>query len=79
MDKAELESQLKKFNPNKSVAPDDIHPRVLKEVHAQLVLLLWRLFKKSIDAKMESCPNLVKTQSRKQDQSYQSLVNYFCF
>ena len=52
VDQAELESRLKKLNPNKSVGPDGIHPRLLKEAHSQLAMPLSRLFQKSIDTKV---------------------------
>jgi hypothetical protein len=46
-----VESQLKSMNPNKSVGPDGVHPQTLKEAHAELALLLAKLFQKSLDTK----------------------------
>ena len=47
----DVESQLKRLNPNKSVGPDGVHPRTLKEAHAELALPLAKLFQKSLDTK----------------------------
>ena len=34
----EVKNLLKNTNPNKSMGPDDIHPRILKECHLELAL-----------------------------------------
>ena len=52
MDKAEVEAQLKKLYPNKSVELDGINRWLLKEVHAKLELLPSWLFQKSIETKV---------------------------
>jgi len=38
--KDDVEARLKNLNQNKSIGPDGIHPRTLKEVHPELSLPL---------------------------------------
>ena len=42
---------LKLLNPNKSVGPDEVHPRALKEAHVEIALPLTNMFQKSLDTK----------------------------
>ena len=40
---------LKGLNPSKSSGPDELHPRVLKELASELGLVFAHLFQQSID------------------------------
>ena len=44
----DIEQQLKKLNPNKSVGPDGAHPWILKEAHLELAPPSANLFQKSL-------------------------------
>ncbi|XP_065561264.1 uncharacterized protein LOC136027736 [Artemia franciscana] len=46
-----VKRRLKLLNPNKSVGPDEVHPRVLKEAHTEIALPLTSMFQKSVDTK----------------------------
>ena len=48
---SDVESCLKLLNPNRSVGPDEVHPRELKEANAEIVLPLKNMFQKSLDNK----------------------------
>ena len=45
-----INKELKDLKPNKSPGIDGVHPRVLKELAAELVHLLYIIFKKSLEA-----------------------------
>ena len=47
---AMVEKKLKEINQNKSPGPDNIHPRVIKELSGELAEPLTLIFKKSIEA-----------------------------
>ena len=51
VNRVDVEARLKKLNPNKSVGPDGVHPRLLKELHVELSGPLTHLFQKSLDEK----------------------------
>ena len=41
---------LKGFNPSKALGPDELHPRVLKELASELGPVFAHLFQQSIDS-----------------------------
>ena len=49
--KVDVETRLKKINPNKSTGPDGVPPRLLKETYAVLSHPLTLLFQKSLNTK----------------------------
>ena len=48
---------LKGLNPSKALGPDELHPRVLKELATELGLVFAHLFQQSIDLEVKSLVN----------------------
>ena len=43
-----VEGLLKGLNPNKASGPDEISPRLLKELHAEIAPILTKIFRSSL-------------------------------
>ena len=46
---------LKGLNPSKALGPDELHPRVLKELATELGSIFAHLFQQSIDSGVDTC------------------------